>query len=122
MPELSSEAKIGKILILVGFILGIFGTIFSIIFGIILIAFSNSEFAQKSGLSLFGGFYLVWGILMIVGTILAIFAYKSASNHDFHKAGIMGIVASLIPPLNIFILIGGILCLTSREAKERHHY
>lgn len=122
MPEISGEAKVGKILMLIGLIMGIFGAIVCIILGAVILAFSTSELVEQTGLSLFGGFYLVWGILMAIGAVLTIIAYKKASENNFHKAGILALIGSLIPPLNLFGLIGAILCMLSKEAKEKHHY
>ena len=72
-------------------------------------------------MAVFGIFYVILGIVMLVGSVIGIFAFKAASDHKFHNAAILGIVSSIIPPLNIFTIVGGILCLTSREAKERTH-
>jgi len=68
--------------------------------------------------SLFGGLFFVIGLIEIAGLIAGIYAYKAAEQNDFHNAGILAIVASVLPPLQLITLVGGILCLVSREAKK----
>ena len=113
MPELSTEANVGRIFILIGFIVGFIGSIAMIIMG------AAMKSLVPNLTSFFGVFYVILGVVMLVGSVIGVFAFRAASNHEFRNAAILGIVSSIIPPLNIFTLVGGILCLTSREAKER---
>jgi ABC-type multidrug transport system permease subunit len=106
---LSTGAKIGKILILIGIVLGIVSAI--IIFTISSFGFVFGQFSK-----LFGVFTVLLGLTKTVGVTVGIYAYKSASNKEFHNAGILAIVSSLLPPLDLIMLIGGILCLVSKEA------
>ena len=66
----------------------------------------------------FGGFFYLIGLVEIVGLIAGIYAYKAAERNDYHNAGILAIVSSVLPPLQLIMLVGGILCLISREAKK----
>ncbi len=71
-----------------------------------------------SGTVFFGGLFLILGLVQVAGLIVGIYAYKAAQENDFHRAGTLGIVSSVLPPLQLIILAGGILCLLSREAKK----
>ena len=113
MSDISTEASVGKIFILIGFILGFIGSLIMIVMGAALGIFIKQEMMMFVGI-----LYLVLGIIMAVGSLIGVFAFKAASNNDFHKAGILGIVSSVIPPLNIFTLVGGILCIASKESKH----
>ncbi|MDY1591663.1 MAG: hypothetical protein RBS85_05830 [Methanofastidiosum sp.] len=112
---LSTEAKIGKILILVSLILGIVGVLgllagFS--FGVL------SPWRYMRGFSLFAGLFMVFAtVIKILGLIVGFIALSSTNLKNFNKAGIYAIISSLLPPLDIIMLIGGILCLISKEAK-----
>jgi hypothetical protein len=105
--ELSNEANIGKILILVGIVLHTLSLIlilFMSFFGI---------FIQFLGWSL-----TIYGLVGIVGLVYGIFAYTQCSKGNFHKAGIFGIISSVLPPLDVIMLIGAVLCLISKEGKK----
>ncbi|NMC76941.1 MAG: hypothetical protein GYA60_06570 [Candidatus Methanofastidiosa archaeon] len=112
---LSTEAKIGKILILVSLILGIVGLL-----GIIL-GFSYRilyPFSFMRGIPLFAGFLLILTtIVKVVGLLMGYMALAATNNKNFSKAGVYAIISSLLPPFDLIMLIGGIICLISREAK-----
>ena len=59
---------------------------------------------------------LFLGLIALVGIFVGFMGLKSASEGDFHRAGIMGIIASFLPPLDVVMLAGGILCIISEEA------
>lgn len=111
--ELSTEAKIGKILILIGIIIQAIG-----IAAVLAIGSGMMDYGYGMMGSVFGGMFYALGLVQIVGLIVGVYAYKSAEKGDFHNAGILAIVASLLPPLQLLMLVGGILCLVSREAKK----
>lgn len=120
--ELSTEAKIGKILILIGIIFQIVGiaAVFTVGSGMMgYWGMMNYGYGMMNwnGMSFGGLFYLV-GLIQIAGLIAGIYAYKAAERNDYHNAGILAVVSSLLPPLQLIILVGGILCLASREAKK----
>lgn len=106
MSDLSGSAVAGRILILIGFIIGIFG--------LGMMIFYSSIF---SSVPVMATIFIVLGIIQIVGAVFGILAFILTLKKEFKRAGIFGIIASFLPPLNIVMLIGGILCLTSREAK-----
>lgn len=117
--ELSTEAKIGKILILIGIIIQAVGiaAVFAISSGMMGYWGMMSWAGGMMG-NYFGGMFYALGLVQIVGLIVGVYAYKSAEKGDFHNAGILAIVSSVIPPLQLVILVGGILCLISMEAKK----
>lgn len=112
---LSAEAKIGKILILVSLILGLVGLL-GIILGFSFRALYPFSFIR--GIPLFAGFFLMLTtIVKIIGLLVGYMALASTNNKDFSKAGLYAIISSLLPPLDLIMLIGGIICLLSKEAK-----
>lgn len=114
MEHLSTEANIGRIFLMIGFIVGFIGALFLIFYGIFWTAFDTMIMPAAMGV-----FFLVMAIIKIAGSVLITIAYNDAKNHNFHKAGVMGIIGSVISLLNIFGLIGAILCFVSKEAKRR---
>lgn len=120
--ELSTEAKIGKILILIGIIIQVISIAAVFTIGSGMMGYSgimNYGYGMMNwgGMS-FGGFFYLVGLIEIVGLIAGIYAYKAAERNDYHNAGILAIVSSVLPPLQLIMLVGGILCLVSREAKK----
>ena len=105
LKNLSNEAKAGKIIILIAVVLQVISTIGGLILG---------SFASMMMWGFFGGFVLI--LIKFAGLILGIGSYKSAAEKDFKNAGIFAVVSSVLPPLGIIMLIGGILCLISKEA------
>jgi hypothetical protein len=115
LQGLSTEAKIGKILILVSLILGIVGVL-GILAGFGSVALFPIRYAR--GFPLFAGFFIViTAVIKILGLIIGFIALSSTNLKNFNKAGIYAIISSLLPPLDLIMLIGGILCLISKEAK-----
>lgn len=112
---LSTEAKIGKILILVSLILGIVGVL-GMLVGFSFVALFPIRYMR--GFPLFAGFILVFlAVIKILGLIIGFMALSSTNLKNFNKAGMYAIISSLLPPLDLIMLIGGILCLISKEAK-----
>ncbi len=107
LEGLSMEAKIGKILIFIGIILGII-TIIGISF-----VYPVFGFLFPSNIAYLA---LLVSVIRIIGIIIAIYAFFSAERGEFRNAGILAIISAFIPPLDIIILIGGILCLIAPEA------
>ncbi len=119
VKEMSTEAKIGKILILIGIIIQVISiaAVFTIGSGMMGLGYGMMNWGGMMG-SYFGGMFYALGLVQIIGLIVGVYAYKAAEKGDFHNAGILAIVASVIPPLQLIMLVGGILCLVSREAKK----
>jgi len=129
IPELSPEAKVGKILTLIGFILDVVGVVAGILFFIFFFVFGTffvlptsptypSSFPFAFPLGFLGIIFLIAGTVGIIGAVFGILAYQSAARGDFHTAGIYGIVSGLLPP-SLLMLIGGILCLVSKESEQQ---
>lgn len=109
LENLSNEAKAGKVIILIGAILQAISTIGGLLLG---------SFALMVLWGFFGGFLLI--LVKIAGLILGIGAYKSSDEKDFRSAGKFAIISSLLPPLDIIMLAGGILCLISKEGEKKN--
>lgn len=114
---MSAEAKIGRILILVSVIIGIFAVI---ILGSLAVLLWPS-----GGMNVFGIMMLIplWilaalVILKLAGLALGITAPYYTGRGELTMAGILAAVSSVLPPLELIILIGGIFCLIIREANE----
>ncbi|KYC45826.1 MAG: hypothetical protein APG12_00806 [Candidatus Methanofastidiosum methylothiophilum] len=111
---LSTEAKIGKILILVSLILGIVGVL-GMLVGFTSVALFPLRYMR---FPIFAGFFFVIAaVVKILGLIIGFMALSSTTLKNFNKAGMYAIISSLLPPLDLIMLIGGILCLISKEAK-----
>ena len=112
---LSTEAKIGKILILISLILGIVG-ILGILAGFTSVALFPLRYMRD--FPLFAGFLIViTAVIKILGLAIGFMALSSTKLKNFNKAGIYAIISSFLPPIDLMMLIGGILCLISKEAK-----
>jgi hypothetical protein len=117
MEGLSAEAKIGKILVLVGVIISILAVIIlSILAGIIWTAGDIYGFGVFMSIPR----WIITALLGLkaAGLVAGILALYFAVRNDFSKAGIFGVISSILPPLDLIMLIGGIFCLISREANE----
>ncbi len=115
LEGLSNEAKIGKILILASLIIGILG-----ILGI-LVGFSFKAlftFTYMRGVPLYAGLFIIFAAaIKVLGLVIGFLALASTNLKNYNKAGLYAIISSLLPPLDLLMLIGGILCLISNEAK-----
>jgi len=114
---ISTEAKIGKILILVAIVLGLLIVIvLSVIAAIIYSAGSISGLGASMTIPLLIIVPLI--VLKVVGLIIGFVALSSTEKKDFNRAGILAIISSVLPPLDLIMLIGGIFCLVSKEANQ----
>ncbi len=110
LENISNEAKAGKIIILIAVILQAISAVGGLILG---------SFALMVLWGFFGGFLLI--LVKIAGLLLGIGAYKSADEKDFRSAGKFAIISSLLPPLDIMMFAGGVLCLISKEAEKKNN-
>ena len=112
---LSTEAMVGKLLILVGFLLKIVGAI--VIFGGIV---PVSSVSMTFGLAPFAwvltGALTAFGLLAIAGIIVLWKATRKLKRGDLQGAAIFALVAAFLPPVGLE-LIGAILLLISPECK-----
>jgi hypothetical protein len=111
---LSSEAKVGKILVLISLVIGIF--VLLLLAGIGVAIYSSGAFSAL-GISLTMPLLILAALvaLRIAGLAVGFLALASTEKKNFSRAGIYAIIASVLPPLDIVMLIGGIFCLVSRE-------
>jgi len=114
---MSSEAKIGKILILVSVVLGLLA--------IIILGAAIAIIRPSGGLSGFGvmmviPFWILVSILVLkaAGLTLGVVALYYSEKNELSKAGILATISSVLPPIDLIMLIGGIFCLISKEANE----
>jgi hypothetical protein len=114
---ISTEAKVGKILILVAIVLGLLMVIvLSVAAAIIYSAGNISGFGASMTIPLLIIIPLL--VLKVIGLIIGFFALSSTEKKDFNRAGILAIISSVLPPVDLIMLIGGIFCLVSREANQ----
>jgi hypothetical protein len=114
---MSSEAKIGKILILVSVVLGILAVI---ILGVAVAVIRPSGGLSGFGIMMVIPFWILATLLAlkIIGVILGIIALYYSGKSEFTTAGILATISSVLPPIDLIMLIGGIFCLISKEANE----
>ncbi len=112
--RLSTEAGIGKILVVVSVILKIIGIAALLFFGSL---FPHMMYGYPGFMFLSSLLYLA-GIASVIGLIFGLYSYSLASKRKIRDAGIYAIVSSLLPPLDIIMLAAGILFLVSREGKK----
>jgi hypothetical protein len=114
---MSAEAKIGKVLILVSVVLGILAVI---VLGVATAAIRPSGSLSGFGVVMEIPFWILATLLALkcVGVTLGIIALYYSEKNQLSKAGILAAISSVLPPIDLIMLIGGIFCLISREANE----
>jgi hypothetical protein len=114
---MSSEAKIGKILILISVVLGILAVI---ILGVVATVIRPSGGLNGFGVMMVIPFWILATLLAlkIIGVILGIIALYYTGKCELTTAGILATISSVLPPIDLIMLIGGIFCLISKEANE----
>lgn len=116
MDGLSSEASVGRILVLVGVFVAAFTALMMLgmagLMGYVTAVGGGPPLPALIPL----GVILFMGLLGIAGIAVGLAAFLKAP-HAAWTAGILGIVAAVLPPTNLFSLIGGILLLVSPEGK-----
>lgn len=114
-PVLSSEARIGRILLLLGGLVALFMGLMMLVMMAMPMWVTRSLTLQPA-LIMFAmvGFM---GLLGIAGFAVALVGYNVAPR-DVQRAGILGVVATVLPPTNLIVLAGGILLLLSPEGKR----
>lgn len=113
-------AKAGRILLLVGAIMGAIGAFFLILAGILLVVVGRNLVGDGDAAfpgTVVGAIYLVMGVVIAVGTVFGFLAYARAQRGDWHGAWVFGLVAALVPPLQVLPLLGAIFCLVSPEGE-----
>jgi hypothetical protein len=115
---MSAEAKIGKILILVSVVLGILAVTFR--------GLQPYSSVPQGGLSGFWrhygdtvpGYFSPFLALKIIGVTPGIGALYYSGKNELTMAGILATLSSVLAPLDLITLIGGIFCLISKEANS----
>lgn len=123
-PGPSGLLKAARILLLVGAILAAVGAFLVLAMSLVLGAvFAEVEDpAEEAGApagAIFGfllGFYGLFGVLSLAGSACGFVAWRKAERGDLSPAFVWGLVASLLPPVNIILLLGAIFCKTCPEA------
>jgi hypothetical protein len=113
--ELSTEAKIGQALLLAGIVVGAAGLFIATVFLLFVLPSLGFPHPVLFLILLFAG---IIGVIKLAGVLVGVLAYRAASRRDLRKAGILGIIASVLPPFDLIMLIGGILCTIRPESKE----
>lgn len=116
---LSTEAKVGKILVLIAFILKIVGILVMLggaAWGSAM--FLPLGFDAMFGGAIFMGIMAVMIVVSLVGIFLVWKAFDKMDAKDFHGAAIFSVIAAFLPPLDVIVLIGAILLFISPEAKK----
>ncbi len=118
MEGLSTEAKIGKILILVAIIIGILVTI---VLGFITTLIWMAGSVSGMGVSVAIPLWILSTIIVlkISGLVFGILALCATEKTDYNRAGIYAIISCVLPPVDLIMLIGGIFCLIGKEANEK---
>jgi hypothetical protein len=108
---LSTEAKIGKILILTGLVLGLAALLYLLFAGTL--PFSTRFFPEHI---LRAGVMFI-AVIKSAGLVCGVLALVMAGRERFQWAGILAVIGSLLPPLDLILLLGGLFCLASREGR-----
>ncbi len=118
MEGISTEAKIGKILILVAIIIGI---LVAIALGFVTALIWMAGSVNGMGVSVAIPLWILSAILVlkIIGFVFGFLALFAAEKSDFNRAGIYAIISCVLPPLDLIMLIGAIFCLIGKEANEK---
>jgi len=113
LKGLSSEAKIGKIILIVSLILSIVGVIVIILAGALV-----AKMLQGFPGIFVAGLYVL-ALVKIAGIILGFFSLHSTTTDRWQRAGILALVSCILPPLDLLMLVSGLFFLFSPEAKAQ---
>lgn len=118
LEGLSTEAKIGKVLVIISLILKVLG----IIGAIAAISVGGAYFSMFLPMTGLGGIWMgivaVTVIVSLIGIFLVWKSLEKMSGKDFHTSAIFALIAAFLPPLDIIVLIGAILLFLSPEGKK----
>ncbi len=108
---MSTEVKAGKVVFGVGIVIG---------WALVLLLVSTGAASTSSRLipiHLVAEYLYILLALKITGLLLAIFSVYLAEKKRIQRAGFIGLVASLLPPVDILFLLGSLLFFVSPEAR-----
>ncbi|MBP1929213.1 hypothetical protein J2741_001760 [Methanolinea mesophila] len=109
---LSSEAKIGKIILIVSLVLSILAVALVLLAGVLI-----ARMLQGLPGLFIGGLYAL-AFVKILGIILGFVSLWSTGSGRWQRAGIIALIASIVPPLDLLMLVSGLFFLFSPEVKE----
>lgn len=123
MDAHSGQYKAGRILLLVGAILAVAGAALFVVGGILLIVIGETILGGEEQMTfaptVVGIIYLGLGILTGIGAGFGFVAQARAQRGEAHGAWVAGLVAALVPPVQLLALVGAILILTSPEHAQQ---
>ncbi len=107
--------KAGEILLLVGSIMQVVASAVVVIMAIVLavVGASTSSSSSPNAGAIFRALPIVYGIfgaIGIVGSVFGFLSYGRAKRGDLSGAFAFGLTASLLPPLQVVLLMGAIFC------------
>lgn len=109
---LSVEAKIGEIILAIGIVLSFIALFYLILYG-------NLPFSTRFFPAHFiGRFFPVLVLAKCAGIIIAIGSFIFAKRRSFQKAGLLAVVATLLPPIDLVFFLAGLIFLISPEARK----
>lgn len=114
----SGLRKAGTILLLVGAILGAVGSVFMLGFAGLFQIIGESEDAGELGdlgADMLSAIYAVLAVLLAIGCAFGFAAHGRARRGDLHGAWVFGLVAALLPPLQVVPFLGALFCLLCPE-------
>jgi hypothetical protein len=114
----STEAKIGRILVLIGAIVASFSALLMIGMAVSYSLLFRRIPTEAAPMFFSFGILVFFGGLSLIGSVVGFIAWAKAAR-DPRKAGFLGIIAAVLPPTNVFALAGGILLLISPEGKAQ---
>lgn len=118
MAEPSGLFKAGTILLLVGAIMQTVGAVLVIAMSV-LAGFLDRTLSggDTNELMVVTAIYFAIGVFLGAGALFAFLAYGKAKSGNAYGAWVQGLVASLLPPLQVISLLGAIFCLVSPEGE-----
>lgn len=120
----SGMLKAGTVLLLVGAILHAVGAFFLTAAGLLFLLIDKTFLGDGEATfpaTFVGALYLFLGLVMVVGSFFGFSAWRQSQGGQLHSAWVRGLVASLLPPLQVVTLLGAIFVLVSpeHEAQEK---
>lgn len=117
MTEVSGLYKAGTILLLVGGIVQVVGALTTVLLGIFFLTLGGLSDVEPFPITFMGPLYMGIGLVVAVGAVFAFIGWNKARANDPQGAWIMGLVGSLVPPLQLVTLLGAIFCRVSPEGE-----
>ncbi len=107
--------KAGRILVLVGAIMSVFGALMLLLVSIGINLIPTESGTDAAVGAFVGILYGVLAAMLIAGAIFGFLSFRSVGEGRIHRAWIQGLVAALLPPVQVLSLVGAILILVSPE-------